>query len=138
MLIPNAIALLQDLIRLESFSGAEEATATRIEQWLSTNGIPFQRKDNNVWATNKSFDPQKPTLLLNSHHDTVQPNQGYTRNPFSPDIEGGNFTVWGVMMQEEPWFLCWLVLLIFIIRKTFNTICSWLPLQKRKVPERKV
>ncbi len=89
MLIPNAIALLQDLIRLESFSGSEEATATRIEQWFSTNGIPFQRKDNNVWATNKSFDPQKPTLLLNSHHDTVQPNQGYTRNPFSPDIEGG-------------------------------------------------
>jgi len=60
MLIPNAIALLQDLIRLESFSGSEEATATRIEQWFSTNGIPFQRKDNNVWATNKSFDPQKP------------------------------------------------------------------------------
>jgi acetylornithine deacetylase len=89
MLTQNAIALLQDLIRLESFSGAEDRTATRIEEWFSSYEIPFQRKDNNIWATNKHFDIQKPTLLLNSHHDTVHPNQGYTRNPYSPDIEDG-------------------------------------------------
>jgi len=89
MLTQNAIALLQDLIRLESFSGAEDRTATRIEEWFSSYEIPFQRKDNNIWATNKHFDIQKPTLLLNSHHDTVHPNQGYTLNPYSPDIEDG-------------------------------------------------
>jgi acetylornithine deacetylase len=89
MLTQNAIALLQDLIRLESFSGAEDRTASRIEEWFSSYEIPFQRKDNNIWATNKHFDIQKPTLLLNSHHDTVHPNQGYTRNPYSPDIEDG-------------------------------------------------
>ena len=89
MLTQNAIALLQDLIRLESFSGAEDRTATRIEEWFSSYEIPFQRKDNNIWATNKHFDIQKPTLLLNSHHDTVHPNQGYTRNTYSPDIEDG-------------------------------------------------
>ncbi len=89
MLTQNAIALLQDLIRLESFSGAEDRTATRIEEWFSSYEIPFQRKDNNIWATNKHFDIQKPTLFLNSHHDTVHPNQGYTRNPYSPDIEDG-------------------------------------------------
>ncbi len=89
MLTQNAIALLQDLIRLESFSGAEDRTAARIEEWFSSYEIPFQRKDNNMWATNKHFDIQKPTLLLNSHHDTVHPNQGYTRNPYSPDIEDG-------------------------------------------------
>ena len=89
MLTQNAIALLQDLIRLESFSGAEDRTAARIEEWFSSYDIPFQRKDNNIWATNKYFDHQKPTLLLNSHHDTVRPNQGYTRNPYSPDIEDG-------------------------------------------------
>ena len=89
MLTQNAIALLQDLIRLESFSGAEDRTAARIEDWFSSYDIPFQRKDNNIWATNKYFDHQKPTLLLNSHHDTVRPNQGYTRNPYSPDIEDG-------------------------------------------------
>jgi len=89
MLTQNAIALLQDLIRLESFSGAEDPTAARIEEWFSSYDIPFQRKDNNIWATNKYFDHQKPTLLLNSHHDTVRPNQGYTRNPYSPDIKDG-------------------------------------------------
>ena len=89
MLTQNAIALLQDLIRLESFSGAEDRTAARIEEWFPSYEIPFQRKDNNIWATNKHFDIQKPTLLLNSHHDTVHPNQGYTRNPYSPDIEDG-------------------------------------------------
>ena len=89
MLTQNAIALLQDLIRLESFSGAEDRTAARIEEWFSSYEIPFQRKDNNIWAINKHFDLQKPTLLLNSHHDTVHPNQGYTRNPYSPDIEDG-------------------------------------------------
>jgi acetylornithine deacetylase len=89
MLTQNAIALLQDLIRLESFSGAEDRTATRIEEWFSSYEIPFQRKDNNIWATNKHFDIQKPTLLLNSHHDTIHPNQGYTRNPYNPDIEDG-------------------------------------------------
>ena len=89
MLTQTAIALLQDLIRLESFSGAEDRTAARIEEWFSSYEIPFQRKDNNIWATNKHFDIQKPTLLLNSHHDTVHPNQGYTRNPYSPDIEDG-------------------------------------------------
>ena len=89
MLTQNAILLLQDLIRLESFSGAEDKTAARLEEWFHTYAIPFQRKDNNLWATNKYFDPNKPTLLLNSHHDTVQPNQGYQRDPFSPDIEEG-------------------------------------------------
>lgn len=89
MLTQNAICLLQDLIRLESFSGAEDKTAARIEQWFNTYTISFQRKDHNIWATNKYFDTHKPTLLLNSHHDTVKPNQGYTRDPFSPDIEDG-------------------------------------------------
>jgi acetylornithine deacetylase len=28
-----------------------------------------------------------PSLLLNSHHDTVKPNSGYTRNPFEAAIE---------------------------------------------------
>ena len=88
-MIQNALTLLQDLIRLESFSGNEDKTANRIEAWFGTHNIPFQRQHNNVWATNKHFDPLRPTLLLNSHHDTVKPNQAYTRNPFSPDIENG-------------------------------------------------
>ena len=53
MLTQNTISLLQDLIRLESFSGKEEKTAVRLEQWFKNYNIPFQRKDHNIWAKNK-------------------------------------------------------------------------------------
>jgi acetylornithine deacetylase len=54
-----------------------------IENWFTQNNIPFKRENNN-WAFNQHFDATKPTLLLNSHHDTVNPNQGYTNDPFKP------------------------------------------------------
>ena len=89
MLTQNAITLLQDLIQIESFSKKESRTAQRLEHWFEEYKIPFQRKDNNLWAVNKAFDSKKPTLLLNSHHDTVQPNQAYTRDPFAADLIDG-------------------------------------------------
>ena len=89
MLTQNAIALLRDLIRKQSFSGTEDQTAARLEKWFTAHTISYQRKDHNIWATNKYFNPKKPTILLNSHHDTVKPNQGYTRDPFSATIEEG-------------------------------------------------
>ncbi|MDC1011951.1 M20 family metallo-hydrolase [Flavobacteriaceae bacterium] len=89
MLTQNAITLLQDLIQIESFSKKESGTAQRLEHWFEEYKIPFQRKDNNLWAVNKAFDSKKPTLLLNSHHDTVQPNQAYTRDPFAADLVDG-------------------------------------------------
>lgn len=88
-LIQDSIALLRDLIRIPSFSKEEQQTGTTIERFLQQRGVKTQRKLNNIWAYNKLFDPAKPTILLNSHHDTVKPNTGYTRNPFSPDIDGG-------------------------------------------------
>jgi len=83
----KAIKLLQDLIETQSFSKEEEGTAALLENWLQEFEIPFQRSGNNVWAVNKHFDKEKPTLLLNSHHDTVKPNSAYTRNPFAATIE---------------------------------------------------
>lgn len=82
-----AIDLLMQLIATPSFSSDEGGTANLIESWLELNGIDFQRNKNNVYAFNKYFDEVKPTLLLNSHHDTVQPNSAYTRDPFKPSIE---------------------------------------------------
>lgn len=85
----RAITLLQQLISNQSFSGEEIGTAVALEQFLSDAGIPFNRWQNCVWATNAKFDAQKPTLLLNSHHDTVKPNKGYTRDPYLPEIIDG-------------------------------------------------
>lgn len=85
----EAIALLQRLIKTPSLSKEEGNTALLLEEFFQKRNIPFSRKANNVWAFNKLFDPALPTVLLNSHHDTVKPNQGYTRDPFTPFIEDG-------------------------------------------------
>lgn len=82
-------ALLRQLISIPSFSREEEGTAEVLEHFLQQQGVKTARLQNNVWARNRHFDPAKPTVLLNSHHDTVKPNKGYTRDPFSPDILDG-------------------------------------------------
>lgn len=81
-LTEEAISLLKSLIATPSFSSEEENTAKLIEAWFSNNNILFKRENNNIWAFNKHFAEGKPTLLLNSHHDTVKPNQAYTLDPF--------------------------------------------------------
>lgn len=88
-LYKQAVELLQQLISIPSFSREESKTADLIEQFMLEKGIRMHRKMNNLWAWNKDFDPEKPTILLNSHHDTVKPNSGYTRDPFDPKIEDG-------------------------------------------------
>ena len=88
-LTENAILLLKKLIETQSFSKEEENTAILIEGWFVENEIPFKRTKNNIWAMNKCFDERKPTLLLNSHHDTVQANSAYTNDPFKAIVKDG-------------------------------------------------
>lgn len=79
----SAIDLLRRLIATPSVSRSEDATAALLEARLQG-----RRHFNNVWAFARPFDSGKPTLMLNSHHDTVKPSPAYTRNPFEPRIEG--------------------------------------------------
>lgn len=85
----DAIELLKDLIQTESFSKQEDETAAIIEEFFRERNIPYRRKKNNIWARNKFFDASKPTVLLNSHHDTVKPNPSWTLNPFNPLLKDG-------------------------------------------------
>ena len=82
-LTTEAITLLKKLVETPSFSSEEDKTALLIAAWFHENNIPFERENNNIWAYNYHFDAAKPTVLLNSHHDTVKPNQGYTLDPFT-------------------------------------------------------
>ncbi len=84
-----SVELLKQLIAIPSFSKTEDNTRDTIKDFFSTRGIQPEVLGNNVWVVNRYYDKQKPTLLLNSHHDTVKPNAGYTRNPFAPTIEDG-------------------------------------------------
>ncbi|MDC8005839.1 M20 family metallo-hydrolase [Aureisphaera galaxeae] len=88
-LTQNAISLLKQLIATPSFSSEEDGTALRIEKWFQAHNVAYERTQNNVWAVNMHFDRNKPTLLLNSHHDTVRPNSGYTKDPFKAIEENG-------------------------------------------------
>jgi len=85
----DALNLLQELISIPSFSKEENKTADAIENFLQLKNTTTNRLLNNVWCTNKFFNKDKPTILLNSHHDTVKPNKQYTHNPFEPAIEDG-------------------------------------------------
>lgn len=80
----DAIQLLKKMIATPSFSREEKEVADLIESFLNEKGIQTHRLLNNVYALNKNFDPSKPSILLNSHHDTVKPAKGFTTDPFTP------------------------------------------------------
>ncbi len=89
ILYQNALDLLKKLIATQSFSKEEDQTALLIEDFFKQDQIPYHREQNNIWAYNKFYDESKPTILLNSHHDTVKPNKSYTLNPFEPIEKDG-------------------------------------------------
>lgn len=89
LLYNEAIELLKQLIRTPSFSKEEHATADILYHFLLHKEVTPLRYKNNVWAKNKFFNPQKPTLLLNSHHDTVKPHEAYLFSPFEPVEKDG-------------------------------------------------
>ncbi|HMK19139.1 MAG TPA: M20 family metallo-hydrolase [Chitinophagaceae bacterium] len=85
----NAIDLLKQLIATPSFSKEEDNSSALIRSFLENNSIKTEQYLYNIWAKNKYFDANKPTILLNSHHDTVKPNKGYTLDPFTPNEKDG-------------------------------------------------
>lgn len=83
----DAITLLQQLIAIPSLSREETVLANFLESFIEIKGYVVSRKDNNIWILSPGFDPSRPTVLLNSHIDTVKPVAGWTREPFKPTIE---------------------------------------------------
>ena len=82
----DAIDLLKKLISIKSFSFEEDKTADEIENFLKSRKIKCERKANNIISYNKFFNKNKKTILLNSHHDTVEPNSAYTLDPYNPIV----------------------------------------------------
>lgn len=88
-LTAGAIGLLKQLISTPSFSKEENETAEIICNFFASLNVEYARVGNNVYAKSKYYDPSKPSVLLNSHHDTVKPNAKYTKDPFEPLEEDG-------------------------------------------------
>ena len=89
LLQQEAKQLLEKLIATPSFSKEEDKTADLIQSYLHQKKVKTERKKNNIWAINAHYDITKPTLLLNSHHDTVKPNKGFSLDPFTPIEKDG-------------------------------------------------
>lgn len=85
----DAVDLLKELIAIPSVSREETGAAECVQRFLERNGHPASRHGNNVWSIAPGYDPSCPTLLLNSHIDTVKPVAGWTRDPFTPTEEDG-------------------------------------------------
>ncbi|MEX2477624.1 MAG: M20 family metallo-hydrolase [Gracilimonas sp.] len=83
----QAIELLKKLISIRSYSGEEDQTALLISNVMGEFGFTPQRKGNNIWAPSGEIAPNKPTLLLNSHHDTVKASSKWAKDPFTPTID---------------------------------------------------
>ena len=88
-LTASAVALLQDLIRTPSISREEADTAQILFQYLQAKGKEVHSKGNNVWVYSQEYHSEWPTILLNSHHDTVKPSASWTRDPFQPLVRRG-------------------------------------------------
>ena len=86
----KAVELIKDLIRTPSFSGNEDQTGDIIFNFLKNNGIEnVHRQKNNIWAYHNHHDPNKKTILLNSHHDTVKNSRLWVHDPFGASEEDG-------------------------------------------------
>jgi acetylornithine deacetylase len=89
ILYSEALEVLKNLIRIPSFSKEENLTADLIQKYLESKGQKCNRHMNNVWVVHPDFKPGRPTLLLNSHHDTVKPTSSWTLDPFTPtEVDG--------------------------------------------------
>ena len=78
----DAIQLLRQLVATPSFSKEEHNTADIIASFLESKGQSVHRFNNNVWVVHPDYQEVRPTLLLNSHHDTVKPSKAWTFDPF--------------------------------------------------------
>ena len=88
--LDKALEHLCRVIAIPSFSREESEVADVWEQWLGVIGVGnVERLHNNVYAVAPGFDATHPTLMLNSHLDTVRPVSSYTRDPFAATIEEG-------------------------------------------------
>lgn len=91
-LAAEAIILLQNLIFTPSFSKEEKNTAILIRHFMESHGVEVHQKSNNVWAIATNHSEGAPTILLNSHHDTVKPSEGWETDPFKPLIQDGKLS----------------------------------------------
>ena len=119
----EALELLKRMISHPSFSREEKTCADLIEQYIEEEGYTPSRIGNNVWILGSNYDSSKPTLLLNSHIDTVKPVDGWDFDPFLPVENEGK--LYGLGSNDAGASVVSLLQVFFLLSKekqTYNLI----------------
>ncbi len=103
-LLAQTTKLLQALVRTPSVSGQEGATAAILTAWLQQKGAIVRNLGNNVIARGAQYNPNQPTLILNSHHDTVKANTSYTKSAYEATLKEGK--LYGLGSTDAGGALC--------------------------------
>lgn len=119
----DAIDILKEMIKIPSFSREEKNVADFLHRKWQLDGHKVHRKNNNLWLVSPDFDPQKPTILMNSHIDTVKPVVGWMREPFLP--EGDEDALFGLGSNDAGASVVSLYTAFILLnkkRQTYNLI----------------
>lgn len=103
----EAVELLKQIIAISSLSRNENNVATFLTGWLEKRGIKVNHEQNNLWCIALDYESQRPTILLNSHIDTVKPVDGWKYQPFIPTVESGR--LYGLGSNDAGASLCSLI-----------------------------
>ena len=127
----EAVSLLKSLISIPSISREETQAADFLQNYIEMAGMQTGRKGNNVWCFSPMFDLKKPTILLNSHIDTVKPVNGWRKDPFTPREENGKLYGLGSTTPAPvlfPYYRC-SCNYVALLKITISSI--WLPAKKK-------
>jgi len=103
----EATDLLKQLIAIPAISRSEDKRADFLTAWLTARELTVHRELNNLWCAAPGYKKGRPTILLNSHVDTVKPVEGWTTNPHKPFIE--NDILYGLGSNDAGASLCCLI-----------------------------
>ena len=103
----EAVELLEHMIAIPSLSRNEMERADFLSAWMTRRGLKVNREQNNLWVLAPGYDPNRPTILLNSHMDTVKPVDGWRYEPFKATVEGDR--LFGLGSNDAGASLCCLI-----------------------------
>lgn len=95
----DSVELLRRMVATPSVTGDEQAVADLVTAQLSAWGLEPRRERCNVLCLNRHASPDRPTLMLCAHLDTVPPNAGYTRDPYDAGTDPDR--VWGLGSNDD-------------------------------------
>jgi acetylornithine deacetylase len=103
----EAVELLKQIIAIPSLSHKENEVSAFLSAWLERRGLKVNQELNNLWCIAPDYDSRRPTILLNSHMDTVKPVEGWGYPPFKPTVEGDR--LYGLGSNDAGASLCSLI-----------------------------